>query len=291
MTLTAWLISKEAGLLNPSSWQGMLFYAVVFSLVALLLMRLVRLAARISLREHATFPIDRTSITFLGQFLQVVIFTAAFALYAHLIPELRALGTALLAGVSIASVVVGLAAQNTLGNVIAGISLLLYRPFHVGDNVQVVAPTGIETGTVEGVTLGYTVLRTFDNRRIVVPNSLIANEVTVNLTAVDPKAMAIIPVSISYTADLDRARAILIELAKAHPQVQEVVGCPLTDIGPSSATLSLRAWTQDAGAAGKVKSDLLEQLKKRFDQEGIELPYPYSNVVIKHSDSESLERK
>ncbi len=291
VTLSDWLVSEEAGLLNPSSWQGMLFYAIIFSLGAFLLMRLVRLTARASLREHARFPIDRTAITFLSQVLQIIIFTAAFAFYAHLIPELRALGTALLAGVSIASVVVGLAAQNTLGNVIAGISLLLYRPFHVGDRVQLIAPTGVETGTVEDVTLGYTVLQTFDNRRIVVPNSLIANEVTINLTAVDPKVMAVIPVSIGYTADLDRARAILIELARAHPQVLEVVGCPLTDIGPSSLALSLRAWTQDAGAAGKVRSELLEQLKKRFDEEGIELPYPYGNVVIKHSENENPDRK
>ena len=291
MILTDWLISEEAGLLNPSSWRGMVFYAVVFSLLALLLVRLVRLTTKAALREHARFPIDRTSIIFLGQFLQFMICTAAFAFYAHLIPELRALGTALLAGVSVASVVVGLAAQNTLSNLVAGISLLLYRPFRVGDHLQVIAPTGTETGVVEDVTLGYTVLQTLDNRRIVLPNSIIANEVTVNLTAVDPKVMAIIPVSISYTSDLDRARTILTELAKAHPQVQEVVDCPLTDIGPSSLTLSLRAWIQDAPTALQVKSALLEQLKKRFDKEGIELPYPYSNVVIMRSDSESPESK
>ncbi len=73
-------------------------------------------------------------------------------------PSLRSLETALLTGASVASIVVGLAAQNTLGSLIAGVSLLLYRPFEVGDRAQIAAPTGVETGVVERLTLGYTIL-------------------------------------------------------------------------------------------------------------------------------------
>jgi small-conductance mechanosensitive channel len=69
-----------------------------------------------------------------------------------------------------------LAAQNTLGNLIAGLSLLLYRPFQVGDSVQLTAPTGIEIGKVVDLTLGYTVIRTPEDRQIVVPNSVMANQ-------------------------------------------------------------------------------------------------------------------
>ena len=83
--------------------------------------------------------------------------------------------------------VLGLAAQNTLGNLIAGISLLLYRPFNLGDRLQVMAPTGLETGIVESLTLGYTLLKTDDNRRVVVPNSLMASQTAINLTANDPR--------------------------------------------------------------------------------------------------------
>src|SRR5581483_1757058 len=114
--------------------------------------------------------------------------------------ELRSLGTAFLTGVSIASVVIGLAAQNTLGNLIAGFSLVLYRPFQIGDRVQITAPTGLETGDVETLTLGYTVLRTFDNRRIVVPNSAMASQVMINLTSIDPRVMAVVPIGIGYAS-------------------------------------------------------------------------------------------
>jgi small-conductance mechanosensitive channel len=84
--------------------------------------------------------------------------------------------------VSVISVVLGLAAQNTLGNLVAGIAVLLYRPFRVGDTVQVTAPRGSETGVVESITLGYIVLVTPDNRRVMVPNSAVMNQTTVNLT-------------------------------------------------------------------------------------------------------------
>jgi small conductance mechanosensitive channel len=100
-----------------------------------------------------------------------------------LVPALAGLGTAWLASVGIISVIIGLAAQNTLGNLIAGISLLLYRPFNVGDRLQVTAPTGLETGLVESLNLGYTLLKTDDNRRVVVPNSLMASQTNINLTS------------------------------------------------------------------------------------------------------------
>ena len=77
--------------------------------------------------------VDRTGIQFVTQLSQALIYLGATVLYAHLVPVLPQLGTALLTGVSVASVVIGLAAQNTLGNVIAGFSLLLYRPFRIGD--------------------------------------------------------------------------------------------------------------------------------------------------------------
>ena len=159
-------------------------------------------------------------------------------------------------------------------------TLLLYRPFQVGDRVQVNAPTGLETGIVEVITLGYTLLRTADNRRIVVPNSAMANQITVNLTSVDPRIMVSVPMNIGYAADLEKARAILVQLATEHSDVQEVVGCPLTSLGDSSVTLTLRAWCADAEVIKRVESDLFERTKKRFQEEGIEIPFPYRNVVL-----------
>ncbi|MEQ8483936.1 MAG: mechanosensitive ion channel family protein [Pseudomonadales bacterium] len=225
--------------------------------------------------------IDRMAASFLSKVASVFVWVLVLILYAHMIPALARLSTALLASVSVASIVIGLAAQSTLANFVAGLSLILYRPFNLGDRVQINAPTGLETGIVEDVTLGYTVLQTFDNRRVIVSNSMISNTVMVNLTAVHPRVMAIVPFSIGYSADIDRAREIAVELAKAHEQVEDIVDCPVLLLGPFSVDFNLRVWCKDAATAYGVKYDLTEQIKKRFDADGIEIPYAYQNVIVK----------
>jgi small-conductance mechanosensitive channel len=155
------------------------FFVVLF--LAWLVNRLIRFAIQRAIRRDKFGIFDQTTSSFLMQLMRIVIFAIALVIYAHLIPSLRSVGTALLAGVSVASDVIGLAAQNTLGNLVAGIALLIYRPVDVGDRVQLTAPTGVETGVVESLTLGYTILVTGDNRRVVVPNAFIANQVTINV--------------------------------------------------------------------------------------------------------------
>lgn len=280
----AWFQTLSAGgWLAPSSWIGAIMYGGLFLAGAWLSSRLLQ---RFVNRLLAQNPhMSRTSASFALQLGRLFLFILAGILYAHLIPALQALGTALLAGVSVASVVVGLAAQSTLSNLIAGFSLALYRPFELGDRVQINAPTGLETGTVERLTLGYTLLKTYDNRRIVVPNSVMATQITVNLTTEDQRVLASIPIGISYEADLSRARALLLELARNHPHVQEVVGCPVIQLGPSSVVLSLQAWCPDAGQAKQVEYDIYEQVKEQFAAAGIEIPYPYTNVVLKSKDA------
>lgn len=269
-------------LLNPGTLPGALFYGLLFLLLATLIARMVRLGVAQALKRDHKRIIDRAAAAFVVQLVQIGSYLLAFIFYAHLIPELRALGTALLAGVSVASVIVGLAAQSTLGNLIAGISLMLYRPFHVGDRVQINAPTGLEMGIVESLTLGYTVLQTFDNRRIVVPNSVMVSQITVNLT--HSRVLVQIPISIDYAADLEQARRVLVDLAEHHPLVEGVVGCPVVQIDNAAVTLSLRAWCANVGDAKQVEFDLYEQARARFDQEGIARPSSYQTVVLKKEE-------
>src|SRR5260221_3902953 len=106
--------------------------------------------------------IDRTSVMFVTQLAQIGIYLFALTFYAHLIPQLRTFGTALLTSVGVASVVVGFAAQNTLGNIVAGISLILYPPFQIDEPVPGAAPSGLETAGVGSLKPGHTVVRTDD---------------------------------------------------------------------------------------------------------------------------------
>lgn len=268
-------------LIKPGTVFGALLYALVFFILAWLGARAFRLSVARLLKRDEHRGIDHTVAFFLVQLAQIGVYLFALIFYAHLIPALHNVGTVLLTSAGVASIVIGLAAQNTLGNVIAGISLLLYRPFLVGDQVQVSAPTGLEVGVVESITLGYTTLKTYDNRRVVVPNSAMASQVTINLTAKDPRVMVIVPIGIGYNGDIGKARQILVDLAKTHPKVQEVADCPVTQLGNSSVVLSLRAWCEDSVAALRVQYDIYEQAKNRFDKEGIEIPFPYTNVILK----------
>ena len=275
-TLQSWL-----SILNPDTWSGALALAVLFWFGGYILSLVLRRAIRLIMERDRDQRIDRMAASFLSKVASVFVWVVIVMLYAHMIPALDRLSTALLASVSVASIVIGLAAQSTLANFVAGLSLIFYRPFRLGDRVQINAPTGLETGIVEDVSLGYTVLQTFDNRRVIISNSVISNTVMVNLTAVHPGVMAIVPFSISYDADIDKARAIALELAEAHEQVEEIVACPVMQLAASSVDMNLRVWCADPAIAWTVKAELTEQIKKRFDAEGIEIPFAYQNIIVK----------
>jgi small-conductance mechanosensitive channel len=171
---------------SPDTLLGATLYGIAFLIVAYILSRFVRkLESR--LETHLT---DCTGLRFASALAQALIFIFAFILYAHLIPALSDLATAALAGAGVVSLVVGLAAQSTLSNVIAGISLVLYRTISIGDNIQLNTPKGLATATVEQLSLGHTLLRDSDGNQILVPNSIIASSIVIRLGNKNGKAQA-----------------------------------------------------------------------------------------------------
>jgi small-conductance mechanosensitive channel len=280
---------QSGGFADPATLQGAGLYAIVFAFFAWLVGRMLRLAVLRAIAQDKHDHFDLMAVRFVAKLVRYCVYIFAFICYAHIVPALSGLGTPSLTSISIISVIVGLAAQNTLSNLVAGISLLLYRPFKLGDRLQVTAPTGLETGTVEGLTLGYTLLKTDDNRRVVVPNSVMANQTTINLTGDDPRVICSVPIGISYDSDIGKARAILLELAGKHPKAEEVCGCPLTQLGNSGLVLTLDVWCANALTAAAFRCDLFEQATKRFAMEGIGIPFPQTTVILKddrHFNSE-----
>ena len=164
--------------LDPSRISGALALGVICFGIAFIVARLVKVWSR-RLTRRAQSLVDPTAVDFLQQLLQLACFLAAVIIYAHLVPELQKLGNAMLASAGLVSLVIGLAAQNTLGNLIAGMSLLLYRPFVIGDVLTLSTPTGKETATVREFTLGHTNLQTEDGRWIIVPNSIMASVILI----------------------------------------------------------------------------------------------------------------
>jgi small conductance mechanosensitive channel len=253
---------------RPDSFVGAIFYLLLFALIALLGARMLRAAVHAAMIRHG--HLDRTTISFLQQIGTAAIWVLALVLYAHLIPVLRSMGTALLAGASIASVVIGLAAQSTLGNLIAGVAITIYRPFRLGDTLQVTAPSGVEAGTVDEITLGYTVLRTQDGRLVVLPNSVAASQVTVNLGTTRSSAPLTVTIAVDRRSDLDRARDVALRAARDTVGEAGVLSCLLTRIEERRAVLELRVRAPDPAGRESLHSMLVAALAREFAQAGLD---------------------
>jgi small conductance mechanosensitive channel len=255
-------------LIKPDTLLGALVYLVIFVGAAMLLSKALRAAVHAAMTRKG--HIDRTTISFLQQICTALIWVIVVILYAHLIPALRSMGTALLAGASVASVVIGLAAQSTLGNLVAGIAITIYRPFRLGDTLQVATPTGTDIGVVELISLGYTTLRAPAGHLIVLPNSSAASQVLINLSGTFAPWPIIITIRLSRQADQEAARQMALAVAAEDAGEKAVIGCFLTKMDATSITLELRLVAPDAGGRDTLRSKLIADLARRFGDSRID---------------------
>lgn len=190
--------------------------------------------------------------------------------------------TSMIAVLGAASLAIGLALQGTLSNVAAGVMLLLFRPFKVGDYIE----GGGTSGTVQSISLFVTELSTPDNVQILVPNSQMWGSAISNYSY-HPTRRVDLVLGISYESDIDSAiasiRAVIDADSRSHsdPEPMIVVG----ELADSSVNLVIRVWC-DAGDYWPLKFDLTRALKLRMDAEGISIPYPQRVV---HTVAEAAE--
>ncbi len=197
----------------------------------------------------------------------------------------------LLASGGIVAVVVGLAAQETVGNLISGFMIVTFRPFHIGDLIRV--NNGEYVGTVVEITIRHTIIETFENTRVIIPNSQMNTSVLENISDIGTAKADFLYVSVSYDTDLEQAIHVLQETVAAHPdyvdprseeekqQGADQVVVRVTDFKDSGIELRATIYSNDNGTCFTMLSDLRIAVKKRFDQEGIEMPYPKQDLYIK----------
>ena len=184
--------------------------------------------------------------------------------------------TSFLALLGTAGLAVGLALQGSLANFAGGVLILFLRPFRAGDYIEA---QGVG-GTVESILIFHTLLRTADNKTIVLPNGALSNGSITNYSS-KPTRRVDINVGIDYGDDIKQARKILLDLAAADERVfkdpEAVVY--MTSLGDNSVNLSLRMWTKSADFWG-VFFTVQEQMKEAFDREGISFPFPQRTIHI-----------
>ena len=240
-------------------------------------------------RVSRNIKVDETQFLILRRVFIALIYVFGVTIALSLIPGFGNIWISVLTGAGVLAVVVGFAAQKTFGNIISGVFIALFKPFRVGDSVSVNG----EFGKVEDITLGHTIIATGDNKRIVIPNSTITDEAIVNYSAGEEDVVKWIDVGIGYDSDIDLAREIMLEEALKHPNVGrsakktdyvpkgEKAIVKVTELKEFSVNMRLFFWAKDYPTATSTGFDLLESIKKRFDKEGIEIPYPYRTIVYK----------
>ena len=269
-------------LIDPSTISGALFLALVAILVAwFLCIVTTRLGTRSSrLMGNLKRRVDETVVRYLIRIKNVLIFLVVVLFYASLVPGLRALVGTVMASAGITALVVGFAAKSTLANFISGLSLAIYRPIRIGDKVSIDG----EYCTVEDITLRHTIVRSWEHKRLIIPNEKLDNMTIINYSIIDPKIMCRVELGVSYDTDIDLARRLILEEANRCPHLANDVEEPRVKVishGDFSIGLRLYIWVPDMDAAYSAKFWVLENVKKRFDREGVEIPFPYRTVVYK----------
>ncbi|GBC75422.1 Small-conductance mechanosensitive channel [archaeon HR06] len=194
----------------------------------------------------------------------------------------------LLTGAGFLAIVVGLAAQKALGNFISSLMIIISRPFRVGDRVLFRG----DFGFIEEIGFRHTIIRTWDNRRLIIPNSVFDDEVITNLIIKDPSMIGTIMVDISYESDMDLAKKIMVDLAKNHPKVTKDMepAVHLIDFGESGVKLRLIFKVAHHADLWDTTVQLREQIKKEFDKFGIEIPYPRRQVIFTSEEEYKSKR-
>jgi small conductance mechanosensitive channel len=183
--------------------------------------------------------------------------------------------TSFVAAIGAAGLAIGLALQGSLANFAGGVLILLFRPFRIGDWIEA---QGV-SGTVDAIQIFHTVLRTGDNRTVIVPNGNLSNGIITN-TNRQPTRKIIYTVGVDYDADLKKAQAILLDLA-SDPRVLQTPApdCVVSALGDSSITLSLFLWV-NTGDMGGVTNMLNLEVRDRLRAAGIEIPFPQRVIRV-----------
>ena len=231
------------------------------------------LSSRVTKRVCARAKVEETLSRFLsGTIRYIVLIAGAITILGTLGVETTSFAAILAA----AGFAIGMALSGTLGNVAAGIMLLFFRPFKVG---QVVNTAGV-TGTVDEIGLFTTIIDTFDKRRIIVPNGKVFNDTIENISH-HPVRRVDVPVGTSYGADIDTARKVMLDTARGttnvRPDPEPVVY--LGGLGSSSIDWTVRAWVNADDFWG-VKDELTRNIKYALDEANIGIPFPQMDVHV-----------
>ena len=273
-------------------------YLGIVAVVTIVAATLTNLWFKHTIKEKMLHSYDTTSYKFL-RYVAVFIICFIGVLFGIMaFPSLRGVAQTALGGAGILALIAGLASQEALSNLVGGFFIISFKPFRIGDVVKL---SDSMVGTVTDITLRHTLIRNFENKMIVIPNAVINKEKLINYNLGELKCCEYIEMNISYDSDIDLAKKILREECENHPLILDnrsnsdkkdgkpLIRTAMTKINDSSLTIRAWAWARSSGDAFSIKCDVLESTKKRFDKEGVDLPFPTRTIYVRNGGEEIEE--
>ncbi len=247
--------------------------SIIIILIILITRSAVRFVDRILLNyipkvvHKVEVKMDETMQLMIRRLVSATIYLIGLMLVILQVPQLHSLATALLAGAGIAGLAIGYASKDSLSNFTSGIFIAIFQPFRVGDFVDFRA----DYGQVEDLTLRHTIIRTSDNRRIIVPNSIMSTEPIINWSIREPEIIWTVDFDLEKAGDIDMARKIIIDKARSNPMVlkDRPIDVLLISSRYSELTLRLEVTIPGRNVAKVISSEIREAVKKEFEVQGI----------------------
>ncbi len=247
---------------------------IIYVLVILIVGgKLIKLITRLITKGRAFKKLDPSVASFLLSFIKVTLNIILFVTIAGVIgiPS-----TSIITLLGSAGVAIGLAMQGGLSNIAGGLIILIFKPFKVGDFID----THTDSGTVKSISLFYTTLTTIDNRTVSIPNGSLANSSSVNYSNEKERRLDI-NLDISYNNKIDDVKKSINSVLSKEKRIikEKDVFVRLTDYHESSIVYTIRVWVPKE-EYWNVKFDILENLKEKFEKDGIQIPYNQLDVHI-----------
>lgn len=265
------------------------FVAITIT-VTLICVRVVnRILLRVIDRQKQINSGNATILAFCRYLAIAAVYFAGFAVIVSNIPALSAGMNKLMAAGGVLAVVGGLASQEALGSIVSGLMILAFKPFVIGDVVRCVDNN--ISGVIEEITLRHTAIRTYENKRVIVPNSVMNSSIIENADYGDSRVCSFLEIGVTYESDIARAKELLAEEIARQPDFLDVrtpeqlaAGAPLVQVvvlalAESAVTLRASLWAKDNGTAFSLKCAVLENIKHIYEQEGIGIAYPHLVVI------------
>ncbi len=244
--------------------------AIAFLLIGI---KLAKIISKKIIKSRSMMRLNKTIRTFLGHVIAILLYILVAIITIMILGlELSAFSAAI-ASVGLA---IGLALQGGLSNIAGGVLVVAFKPFEVGDYVE----TSGVGGTVTDIGIFYTTLTTPDNKKVVVPNGTVSNAIVTNYSTNETRRIDF-DFTIAYTADIDVAKKVLYACAQAEERIltDPAAQVMITSHNDSSIGIRLRVWVK-RDDYWDVNFAIIEQVKRSFDQFGVEIPFPQLDVHI-----------